>query len=366
MTSSMHGASHMPLSPEERAWAEKKISEGASKDEVFGFLASRPRPTQSISNVMGPPDLSMGVPPKEVTSFASDWLAKGPMSAIAGRLKPLGEFTGKAGASYLTGRGAAALASRIPAPPMIKIPLVAGAGILGEALGQGGGEITRQAIEGEPIDFGRAGKEAGSVALMSGAMKGAGAAAAYFGGVFPQHIGEAMMQPENSLAKPTSENWYQLGADVVNDTGAQALIKTQGRQAMEGIMKTADASGRRINGLEMAATLRRAVSKSNLPTLKASDQRLLQMANDVEHEVRSISPSGFIKPSEFDAIFRKDFTQPKFDANNVPEWGPDFKGAHSKARDQIAEYFYKELGPEMGDAAAQAHNSMMIRENLED
>lgn len=371
----------MPLTPEERAWADKKMAAGVSPEDIVETIAERRRlmsvdtafepgepsvvpgagPGPGELPVTGPPDItSMLQIPRLIMGLRAD-----PMNTLIKYGKTIGEEGGKAGASYLSGEALARGVGMLPLPPSIKVPLTLAGRLGGQALGQYGGEIGRQKIMGEPVDVERAAREARIVGYTGGAMTAVGALGAYAGGVPRKEIGGGIMDPRRNLRKPTPENWYTLGRDVIEDTQAQTLVKTQGRRAMEDIMRVADSSNLKVNGLEMVNLMRRSVSKSNLPTLKGADAKMLQMADDVEREVLAKSPSGFLSPSEFDEIFQRDFTRPKFDAANVPEWGPDFKGMHSRVRDNIAEYFYKELGPEMGQAAKQAHEVLGIRETLE-
>lgn len=348
----------MPLSDDEKAWAEKKIAAGTPKEQVFDFLAlRRGQGTNAPLGEYGPggklyPAGTGNIPGGYEQAGLLQEFAESPGKAVARRALPM------AGA-ILGGMGGRALGGALG--PVGRAVTQAG----GEALGMFGGVLGAQGATGAELDPKQAALAAGMVGAASLGTSSLAYGGGRAGGVSSKAASAAVGRP-GFAAKVPAEAEHALSVKMAET--AKAMPKTQGRIDIEKMIDAHDAAGKRIDALQAwSQALSQAGTKTGVhPANKAADTAMKDVADRLFERLLQEDAGGQLTAKQFDKVIREEFTTHlrKELLPGGPHGGSVTAGRLASLRGDLQEMLYNSLGSGAKEAGQQAAGALRSREAL--
>lgn len=300
----------MPLTDEERTWAENKIAGGASKDQVFGFLADRrvqqspgmaqaQRAGSRLGEVLtGKPDAMANFGPQSppLTSNVAPANQAGAeairqQQGLVGPNQVMDELVKAGGKMMGAYGGGEAMAGMFPGFPAL-------ASVAGQAGGQGGLEAVYEKAQDPraPVDWRRVGLEAltagGPGLVHAGIARAAGATA----GMPQSSLDYAFANPKKAFTAPTTAE--RVSAVESLQRGAEDALAhpSPGKNRLNFIIDQADAkrgtvprtsTARKgsppgmIDGRALVTSLRDQIKGAGDSATRAAEQTMAGEANDM-------------------------------------------------------------------------------------
>lgn len=368
----------MPLTAEQRAWAEKKIAEGVPKEQVFEFLAQRMPPLGEY----GPsgnlyPGGTGNVPEGYALSDIQGGRNVGRnLAGMAARasLVPAGAVLG--------GMGGRALGAAVPSA-IGRVALSSA----GEGAGAFLGALGTQAASGEPLDYGRA----GTVGLTQTGLSAAQSAGTYAmgrsTGIKAPAAAAAMGRP-GFAARVPQEAPMNLAGEVA-ETAANVPL-SPGRVRLQSMIAAHDEAEKFIDNKKILDAMERAMPRGQNAEAVAARRLLRKDIRRIKAEIAQTSASNkhtdqgqyfpYVPPTrrkgtegmtypmtafETDQLIQESLTSAVKKELEGKVGGTAYKAARARARNLAAQEMYRRLGKGAAEAGEEAHQALLARESVQ-